>query len=345
MSDKERVIVVGAGGISNAWFGAINAEALSVLAVVDLNREAASAQIEKYKLAGAVALDEVDAALSAFAARADFLIDLTVPAAHFEVTTKALRAGLHVVGEKPMAQTMGQAREMIRVSESNGKLFMTSQSRRWETNHATIARTLRSGALGTITTANCDFFIGAHFGGFREKMRNVLILDMAIHHFDLARMFLGANATRVWCEESNPVGSWYAHGSTATAVFEMENGVRFNYRGSWCAQGCHTSWNGDWRIIGTDGTLLFANDKLPTGKIVADRSVPAFHLPLKDLPVEPTRIEKTGFQGGLDEMLRFLRTGTKPQTECHDNIHSLAMVHGAIKSAAENRWVALSELE
>ncbi len=265
---NERVIVVGAGGISNPWFSAINAEQLTVVAVVDIRKEAAAAQIEKYKLANAVAADDLEQTLRDHAKHADFVIDLTIPAAHFEVTTKSLRAGLHVVGEKPMAETMQQAREMIRTSEETGKLFMTSQSRRWDTNHATVASTIRAGKLGTITTANCDFYIGAHFGGFRDQMRNVLILDMAIHHFDLARLFLQTNCKRVWAEETNPAGSWYAHGSSATCVFEMENGVRFNYRGSWCSEGCHTSWNGDWRIIGTDGTLLYEKDKSPTGQVV-----------------------------------------------------------------------------
>jgi predicted dehydrogenase len=340
----ERVIVVGAGGISHPWFGAINAEQLGVAAVVDIRKEAAAAQIEKYNLAGAIASDDLDATLRDHARGATFLIDLTIPAAHFDVTTKALRAGLHVVGEKPMAETMEQAREMIRVSEATGKLFMTSQSRRWDTNHATVASTIRAGKLGTVTGANCDFFIGAHFGGFRDEMKNVLILDMAIHHFDLARLFLGTNAKRVWCDESNPTGSWYAHGSTATCVFEMEDGVRFNYRGSWCSEGCHTSWNGDWRLVGTEGTLLYAKDKTPSGQVVADRSEKKFHLPLKDLEIVPTTIEKPAFHGGLDEMLRFIRTGQKPQTECHDNIHSLAMVHAAIKAAAEQRWVEVSEV-
>lgn len=339
---RERVIVVGAGGISHPWFSAINAEQLDVVAVVDLRKEAAEAQIEKYQLARAVAAVDVDQTLLDHPA--DFLIDLTIPAAHFDVTTKALRAGLHVVGEKPMAQTMEQAREMIRTSEQTGKLFMTSQSRRWDTNHATIASTLRAGRLGTITGANCDFYIGAHFGGFRDEMQHVLILDMSIHHFDLARLFLGANAKRVWCEESNPAGSWYAQGSTANCVFEMENGVRFNYRGSWCSEGCHTSWNGDWRFIGTDGSMLYEKDKTPHGQVVADRGEKKFHLPLKELEIVPTTIEKTAFHGGLDEMLRFIRTGQKPQTECHDNIHSLAMVHAAIRSAELGRSVQLSEV-
>lgn len=49
---NERVLVVGAGGISNAWFPNLKHEQLEVVGVVDLRREAAQAQIDKYQLKG-----------------------------------------------------------------------------------------------------------------------------------------------------------------------------------------------------------------------------------------------------------------------------------------------------
>ena len=336
---NERVLVIGAGGISNAWFPPIVAEQLDVVAVVDLSRAAAQKQVEKYALPNAVIHEGLDAALREV--RADFALDLTIPDAHFAVTTQCLEAGLHVVGEKPMAATLDQARAMIATSERTGRMFMTSQSRRWDDRHATIAATVRSGRLGRITGIHCDFFIGAHFGGFREQMESVLILDMAIHHFDLARMFLGSDASDVWCEEHNPPGSWYRHGAAADAIFTMGDGVRFNYRGSWAAEGAHTSWNGDWRIVGTEGTLLYAGDADPQGSIVDPHGKPGFHRPLLPLEVEKVELEAKGMHGALREMLRFLRTGETPQTECHDNVRSLAMVHAAMTSSRQGRRVAV----
>lgn len=339
---NERVILVGAGGISNAWLPPIKAEGLQVVAIVDLRREAALAQVAKYELTNAVAFDDLDEALAT--TKADFVVDLTIPDAHFEVTTKALQAGFHVVGEKPMAATMEQAREMIRVSERTGRLFMTSQSRRYDAKHASVAATVTAGRLGDVTGVNCDFYLGAHFGGFRDVMDHVLIVDMAIHHFDLVRMFTGLDAVSVWCDEFNPTGSWYRSGPAATCVFEMTGGVRFAYRGSWCAEGCHTSWNGDWRVIGTEGTLIYAGDKPPYGQVVASREQPKFNLPLRELEVVAAPVEQTGFHGALREMLTFLREGKRPSTECHDNIKSLAMVHAAVRSSAEGRRVALAEV-
>jgi predicted dehydrogenase len=338
---NERVIIVGAGGIAGAWLPNVVSEGLQVAAVIDIRREQAQKRIDEYKLAGAVAYDDLATALRE--QRADFAIDLTIPDAHCDVTCACLRAGLHVIGEKPMASTIDQAKKMVATARETGKLFMVSQSRRWDAAHATIAKLVRDRTIGDLTTLNCDFFLGAHFGGFRDAMESPLILDMAIHHFDQARLFAGVNAVSVYCEEWNPKGSWYAGDVAAAALFEMENGVRFDYRGSWCSEGPPTSWNGDWRVIGTDGSLLYAGDKL-TGQVVDRTKPPAFSLPRVDLAIEPAPMPKLAMAGGLDEMLRFLRTGQRPQTHAEDNIQSLAMVLAAIKSSREGRRVKIAEL-
>ncbi len=339
---NERVIVVGAGGIAGAWLPHVVSEGLDVVAVVDLKRENAERRIDEFKLSGARAMSDLHEALAE--RRADFLIDLTIPEAHAKVTCAAMEAGLHVVGEKPMAANLDDARRMVETSRRTGKMYMVSQSRRWDANHESIRQTIASGRLGRITEMHCDFFIGAHFGGFRDAMESPLILDMAIHQFDLARMFLGGDAESVWCEEFNPSGSWYAGDASAMAVFRMADGVRFGFRGSWCAEGCHTSWNGNWRIIGTAGTLVYAQDESPRGEVVGDRSQAKFNLPLRSLDVEIAEVKKPGMHGGLDEMLRFLRTGKIPQTECAKNFNSLAMVHAAMRSHRDAARVEIERL-
>ena len=331
---KLRAIVVGAGGISGAWFPPLAAEKVEVAAVVDLARARAEERIAKYRLK-AVASDDLARTLRE--TPADFLIDLTVPEAHCEVTCAGLKAGLPVVSEKPMASSMAEARTMVRTSEQTGRLYMVSQSRRWDPQHDALARTVAAGRIGTLTTLDCDFFLGAHFGGFRDEMPSPLILDMAIHHFDMARMIGGVDPVRVWCEEFNPKGSWYKGDVAANAVFEMTGGVRFAYRGSWCAEGCHTSWNGDWRIIGDRGTLLYDHDQEPHGEAVAGRT--GFHRLLKPVQISRSRVRKTGMHGALCEMLALLRTGRKPPCECHDNIKSLAMVFAAMERSRRGRRV------
>ncbi len=332
---SERAIVVGAGGISNPWFKALNAEGVTVSAVVDLNLAAAQKQIAAYELADAKASTDLGKTLAE--TPADFVIDLTVPEAHAAVTCAALEAGLPVVSEKPMADSLANARRMVETSERTGKLYMVSQSRRWDTNHATLAASARGGVIGPLTTLNCDFYLGAHFGGFRDEMASVLILDMAIHHFDMARMICGKDPLSVYAEEFNPAGSWYQGCAAGVCLFDMTDGVKFHYRGSWCAEGCHTSWNGHWRVIGERGTLLYEKDQMPFGEVVAQDE--GFTRPKEPARILETPIAKSAMHGGLNEMLQYLRTGQVPQTECHDNIKSLAMVFAAIESSATGKRV------
>lgn len=333
---KERAVIVGAGGISNAWFPPLLAEKVQIVGVVDLNLDNARRQLEKYGVEC-----EVSSNLTGLLQKQqpDFVIDLTVPDAHCEVTCAALKAGCHVVGEKPMAATLQQARKMVKASEDSGKLFMTSQSRRWDKNLEPAQAAIQKGALGPITTINCDFYIGAHFGGFRDEMDSPLILDMAIHQFDLARYFTGLDAVSVYAHEFNPAGSWYKGDVAATCIFEMNNGAIFTYRGSWCAEGCHTSWNGDWRFIGPKGTLLNEKDQGSRGEVVSGKD--GFHVTKKELRIPASKIKYGGMHGALREMLTFLRTGKKPQTECHDNLKSLAMVLAAIESSRKKKKVAV----
>jgi len=334
MEEAFSAVVVGAGGISGAWFPALKAEGVRVAAVVDLQKERAEEKIRKFELE-AEADTDLEKALSRH--RPDFVVDLTVPEAHCSVTLTALKHGCHVIGEKPMASSMKEARRMVKAAQAADRLYMVGQSRRWDDLNATVLRTIETGQIGPLTTVNCDFYIGAHFGGFRDEMESPLILDMAIHHFDLVRFFTKQDPVWVFAHEFNPAGSWYRGNASASCIFELTGGVIFTYRGSWCSEGCHTSWHGHWRLIGQKGTILYEQDQPPRGEKVV---VPNGFMTQK-APVEvPTvTLEKRGQHGALAELMAWLRGGPVPQTVCTDNIKSLAMVFAAIESARKGRKV------
>ena len=333
---KPSCVIVGAGGISNAWFPPLKTEKVEIRGVVDLDVDRARAQCEKYEVEAEVS-DNQSALLRK--TQPDFVVDLTVPEAHCKVVCSALKSGCHVIGEKPMANSMAEARRMVRTSEETGKMYMVSQSRRWVPRHEAVHKMIDRRKVGDLTALNCDFFMGCHFGGFRDEMESPLILDMSIHHFDLARYISGKDPAAVYAREFSPKGSWYAGDVAASCIFEMTDGVVFTYRGSWCAEGLHTSWQGDWRIIGGRGTILYERDQLPVAQVVAGKS--GFNRPLKDVAPPRETMKYEGMHGALREMLAFLRTGKLPQTESHDNIKSLAMVFGVMESARKGKRVEI----
>ncbi len=333
-----KALVVGCGGMGRGWIkNVIGNPRSELVGLVDIRLDAARDAAGQFELGESLAFDDLKQAVQKV--QPDFVVDVTVPEAHCPVTVAALGEGLPVIGEKPMADSMDAARRMVEAAEEAGKIYMVSQSRRYDVNHVAYQNAVLSGAIGEVTTVNCDFYLAAHFGGFRDEMDSPLILDMSIHHFDMCRFFTGADALTVYAHEFNPKGSWYKGDVAASVIFEMSNGMVFTYRGSWCSEGCHTSWNGHWRIVGERGTLLYERDQLPFGQRVEDPSQQAFNLALEDIDVSEATINGGGIAGSLNEFLDCLESGTTPQSECHDNIKSLAMVFAAIESSRKGQRV------
>jgi predicted dehydrogenase len=329
-----RALLVGAGGMGQQWAKNLAAHPdVAIAGWVDLRPDAAAQAAYELGIEVGTTGTNLEQALAEL--RPDFLVDVTIPEAHHDVTLLALAAGVPVIGEKPMAATMEQARAMVAASERANTLYMVSQSRRYNAQLQALRRLIaeQTGALGIL---NADFYIGAHFGGFRDEMPSPLILDMAIHTFDAARYLSNADPVSVYCEEFNPPWSWYRGAASATAIFEMTGGLRYTYRGSWCAEGRITSWEGEWRAVGSQGSATWDGHNPPIAEIVAKpggfiSEVEPRSAPVADIPI--------GIAGSLRDFLHALESGTTPMGECHDNIKSLAMVFGAIESAATGRRV------
>jgi predicted dehydrogenase len=341
MGDTKRelkAVLVGCGGISHAWMKpAKNVPGLTVAGYVDINPAAAKKLAAEYGPEGALTGSNLAEMLDRI--RPDMVFNCTVPEAHAEVTVVALRAGCHVLEEKPLADTIDNARLMVVEAKKAGKLFAVIQNRRYDKRIRRLRRFLVSGVLGRIGTVHCDFIIGAHFGGFRDSMAHVLLLDMAIHTFDAARFLMGSDPKSVICREFNPAGSWYDRDASAIATFDMADSCVYAYRGSWCAEGLNSTWECDWRFIGENGSLKWNGGDEFKAQVVAERG--GFHSKWKDIEVPPAQPDDKdgGHFGLISEFVSCVRNGGNPETTGEDNIKSLAMVLSAIESAGKGSVV------
>ncbi|PZD97682.1 gfo/Idh/MocA family oxidoreductase [Paenibacillus sambharensis] len=275
---------------------------------------------------------------------ADLVVDATIPASHYAVSSTAMRLGCHVFSEKPMAATMQEAQDIVRIAEETGRSMAVMQNRRFNRHIRALRGLIADGTIGRIGYTGADFFLAPHFGGFRDAMESPLILDMAIHTFDQARYITGADPVSVYCQEFNPAGSWYAGNAAAICIFEMSDGSIFCYRGSWCAEGVPTSWDADWRINGEKGTAVWDGEHAPYAEVVdPDEQEEVFLKKYTRVEASKPQTEREGHTGGLDEMFAALREGRAAETDCKDNIKSMAMVMGALESARSGCKVTLAE--
>lgn len=322
---------------------ALNRADTEIVALVDLNLEAAKKMAQSYDIACPVFTDLEQAIQQT---GANLVFDCTIPDVHFQIAVTAMRLGCDVFGEKPLATSLEQGKKMIQISEETGRNLIVMQNRRFDPKIRAVRQMITDQTIGKPGIIGADFFLGPHFGGFREQMESPLLLDMAIHTFDQARYILGADPISVYCHEFNPAGSWFEGNAAAICIFEMSDGTIFNYRGSWCAEGAPTSWQSSWRITGEKGTIIWDGSHAPYAEVIPAEGEKGNFM-RQTVKVEAPKIENLNdslHSNCLDEMFASLIEKRRAETDSRDNIKSMAMVFAAIESARKGEKINIRHL-
>lgn len=333
-----RTLLVGCGSISIQELKGLTARAdVEVVGLVDLKEENARARASEFGLDRAEISSDLAGALKRL--DPDVVVDCTVPSAHASVVIPALEHGCHVLGQKPMADTLENARAMVKAASKAKGTYGLIQTSRHSAGPLALREFLASGRIGEVHTLDLRFFAGMHFeNDFRLTMEHSLLLDMAIHAFDLSRFISGKDAMSVYAQDWNPPGSWFGHGASAAAIFRMTDGARFVYHGSWCAEGVGGN---DWRVIGSEGSAVLKGSSIQAHR--AKWRPGNFKAELEDISTEvaPLAKEASGHVGAVNDFFDALNEGREPIAPPEDNIKSLAMVLAAFKSAEEGREVEI----
>jgi scyllo-inositol 2-dehydrogenase (NADP+) len=133
----------------------------------------------------------------------DPAVELVVVAApnalHHQLAGAALRAGRHVVVDKPFVTSSSAADELIRLAEREGRLLSVFHNRRWDGDYLTVRHCVRAGLLGRVSTyiARYDRFSPHPAGGWRERdgPGSGVLWDLGAHLVDQALQLFGLPAT------------------------------------------------------------------------------------------------------------------------------------------------------
>lgn len=339
--EPARAVVVGAGGMGRWWARVIASSPMTELVgVADLvpgmpEESIAQSGVEDPSSV-AVGSDGVDLAREV---GAEIIINPTVPVAHHPVTVKALHAGIPVLGEKPVTETLPEALSLAAHAELTGTTFMVSQSRRFFPQVRELRRFVAAHGPTVLTSAY--FSLLTDLGGYRAQQEHPLLRDMGIHAFDAARYITGTDPLAVTAQGVNPSWSPYAGDATVTCTFEMTGGSLFVYNGTWNASGLPTYWNSEWRIGAQHGTATWDGKGAPAFGVEDEERTASLQSELETaLEVsEPDQIDAS-----IIEFVTALREGRRPMCEVHENILSFAMVEAAVASIERGGRVEIDEL-
>ncbi|HEV2294403.1 MAG TPA: Gfo/Idh/MocA family oxidoreductase [Tepidisphaeraceae bacterium] len=337
--NKLRLIQAGVGGMGKAWWtGATNASPdFDVVGIVDIAdaplAEAGDAlaipQERRFKSLAA-ALDTLDA---------DAVLTVTPPAIHVQHAQLAFAHGLHVLTEKPIADTLENAQRMVTMAREAGRQLVVAQNYRFMPHNQTLKRLVAQRVAGELGHGHLDFYIPADFTGtFRETMQFPLLVDMAIHHVDLIRAVTGRNVQRVMAMAFRPAWSWYRHEPGLKMLLELDGDIPFSYSGDWSARGQTTGWSGSWRLQCAQGSIHLENDRVGVARSERwgrNASREEFQNPPQPL---------SGQARLLHDFAEAIRTGQPAETSGADNLWSFATVIAGVISATKKRTVEVGQL-
>ena len=199
------------GGMGYAHALAVSATAgLELTAICDTNQarlESAGLEFPGARLVQTV--DEVAAD-----PRVDLAIVATPPSSHTALSLQLLRAGKHVVCEKPLCFTVAEADQLFDTALANGRALTVNQNRRWDADFLTVRGAIEAGLLGDVF--NVETFVGSFEHPCREWHSEAAIsggaeFDWGAHYIDWILQLLPGQPSliyanghkRVWHDVSN----------------------------------------------------------------------------------------------------------------------------------------------
>ncbi len=320
---RPKIGLIGCGGITKAHLDAYRTAGWEVVALCD--RIAAAArqrQQEFYPQAELytdyrklLARDDVD------------VVDIALhPEPRVAVIEAALKAGKHVLSQKPFVLDLKVGERLVALANRQGCKLAVNQNGRWSPYVRYLAQAIQRGLIGDAQTVainlNWDhtWIRGTPF----EEVHHVVHYDFAIHWFDLAALFFqgrparsvfAANAFAPGQQLKPPmIGSATVAFAGGTATLNFDAHSRFGAEESLCITGSH-------------GTLR------ARGPICAAHDVTLFTKRGCAKPELKGKWFNDGFRGTMGELLCAIEENREPANSARENLRSLAICFAAVKAA------------
>ena len=343
MAGGLRFIQVGTGGWGGHWCREVLPRLVAMgkaepAAAVDVNPDALKNAQQGYGIApercytdAAKAFDEVEA---------DFAIIVVPPAHHEAVVDLAVAKGLHILSEKPIADTMAACCRVCHKVKSAGLKMAVTMSHRFDQDKQSLERLIKSGDFGPChyivgrNTWNCRKF--PSWGAFRYRIPDALLVEGTVHHFDILRALAGSDARTVYCRSWNAPWGDFEGDSSALVLIEMANGIQVAYEGSKTNATTLNGWGNDYfRAECERATLELDNRRL---RVLSDLSGQRC---IEERPLLDQPAWKNAWLAEL--FLNWLAGGPAPPNTLDDNIQCAALLFAAIESAHTGKVVDVQE--
>ena len=333
-------LMFGGGGMAGGWIRSLTGnfgDRVKIVGVVDVSEEILARQGQELGLGEGQLFTDYREALGKV--KADFVGIATPPQFHSPQTVAALEAGMPVICEKPIADTLDAAKAMIRASQKTGLPCSIIQNYRYAPNKQEVRRIVDEQRLGRLQHIvgryACDYRRHGSWGkSWRHDMDFALLFEGSVHHMDMLRFLSRGNCETLVGFGWNPDWSSFKHLSSGMYTLRMNNGVHCFYEGNSTAAGILNCWHREhYRLELEGGTVEIADGDWV--RIHRSGQAPEQY----DAP----GLKWAGHDYLFNEFLDWLDGGEPADTRIEDNIRSFATIIAAMEASTDGQTKKIAD--
>lgn len=324
---RPKIGLIGCGGISEYHLQAYKQAGYDVAALCDRHPDRVDARRREYFPKAAIYTDYRD-----LLRKNDIeVVDITThPRDRVEQIEQALRAGKHVLSQKPFVLDLSQGERLADLADRKGLKLAVNQNGRWAPHFSYIRQAVGRKLIGNVSGVQMavhwshDWVAGTKF----DAIRQLVLYDFGIHWFDLVTAFMGGRrAERVYASTTRAKGQKARPPLLAQAVIEYDGAQASIVFDGFAQFGPQDDTN----VTGSAGSIA------STGPDLARQKVTLYTKRGQSSP----RLRGTwfpgGFHGAMGELLCAIEEKREPSNGARANLESLALCFAATRAADTGR--------
>ena len=347
---KFKIGIIGTGNIGQVHIRTFKQlEEVEIAAVTDVNLP------EAKKVAAAHQIAKVHD--SAEALIQDSSLDAVVIGVpnkwHAALTVQALKAGKHVLLEKPMALNLEEARLIMQAEQKADNFVMIAHQMRWESLAQQVKAQTEKGALGHIYNAKAGWFRRKGIPGwgtwFTQKSHSGggPLIDIGVHLLDLSLYLMGnpkpvtvyGSTYAEFGPKKRGIGTWgtpnwdgtYDVEDLATALIKMDNGSTLSLEVSWAVH-MDTDSKPFVHLMGSEGGASIVGNQ---GKLLTEQFDRAADIELKLESDDNARVQLSR------HFIECIRDGKQPITNAMSGFTNNLILDAIYRSSETGREIKL----
>ena len=331
---RPRIGMIGTGGISSSHLDAYRAAGWDVAAVWNRTRSRAESQVAEYCPTARIE-DDWRTLLDD---EAIDVIDITLHPEHrTPIIEAALRAGKHVLSQKPFVTDLDVGERLVQLAEDQGVKLAVNQNGRWAPHMAWMREAVRTGQIGEVQAVHLTIHWDHSWTADTpfDQIEDLILYDFGVHWFDFLVSLVGPRVQSVFATAAKAQGQINKVPLLAQALVRIEDGqASLVFDGATQHGPRDTAY-----VAGTKGSLLSEGPDLGTQTVRLTTAAGTA------TPQLDGQWFNDGFRGAMGELLCAIEEDREPSNSARQNLQTLALTFAAVQSCRSGKEVALTEAQ